>query len=223
MPKSAPQKPPRKRAATAPPTVPTIGYAILTSLAHHPHTGYELSQLMGPPKNFIWEAQHSQVYPTLRVLTRHGYVMFTDIQQESRPDKKLYKITDRGLEALQVWARKGPTHVPVRDEFSLKMAAVRFLPPREAVAVLARQIDFVNGEIEAIELHLSDFASRFRLPDPVPSDHQQFCLLSAIRLSRDVKIVAVAAYQRLLEQLADETSRSSSALTKRAKAKAQST
>lgn len=200
----APQKKAAKKMAstTALPPIPTIGFAILTSLAHHPHTGYELTQLMGPPRNYMWEARHSQVYPTLQLLTRYGYVAFEDVQQESRPDKKIYEVTGRGLEALRDWAKEGPTHVPVRDEFSVKMAALRVLAPSEAIAVLNRQIELVEGEIAAINLHLIDFARRLHIPEPAPSDHHQFCLLSAIRLSRDIKIASVDAYRRLVQHLA---------------------
>ncbi|MBR0706988.1 PadR family transcriptional regulator [Bradyrhizobium liaoningense] len=202
MSKTPQKKASKKRAASAThPKVPTIGYAILTSLAHHPHTGYELTQLMGPPRNYMWEARHSQVYPTLQLLTRYGYVAFEDVQQDSRPDKKVYEITGPGIEALRNWAKKGPTHVPVRDEFSVKMAALRMLSPGEAVAVLTRQIELVEGEIAAINLHLVDFARRLDIPEPPPSDHRQFCLISAIRLSRDLKITAADAYRKLLDDL----------------------
>ncbi len=34
-------------------------------LAQSESTGYDLSLLMGPPRNFIWEAKHSQIYPVL--------------------------------------------------------------------------------------------------------------------------------------------------------------
>ncbi|MCG2628243.1 MULTISPECIES: PadR family transcriptional regulator [Bradyrhizobium] len=195
----------RKAPAATPPAIPTLGYVILTSLAHHPHTGYELTQLMGPPRNYMWEAKHSQVYPTLQLLAEHGYVTFEDIAQESKPDKKVYEVTERGLEALKEWARKGPTHVPVRDEFSVKMAALRLLPPSEAVAVLNRQIELVEGEIAAINLHLVDFVDRFRLPEPAQSNHRQFCLLSAIRLSRDLKLTAMEAYRKLAGELSRAT------------------
>lgn len=205
MSKTPQEKAVKKRTSTAAlPRVPTIGYSILTSLAHHPHTGYELTQLMGPPKNYMWEARHSQVYPTLQLLARYDYVTFKDVRQESRPDKKVYEVTSRGLEALRSWAAKGPTHVPVRDEFSVKMAALRLLQPSEAAAVLKRQIELVEGEIAAIDLNLKDFARRLDIPDPVPSHHHQFCLISAIRLSRDLKITAVEAYRRLLSDLLRE-------------------
>lgn len=160
---------------------------------------------MGPPKNFMWQARHSQVYPALQLLARQGLVVFRDVPQEGKPAKKIYEITEKGLEALRAWARKGPTQVPVRDEFSLKMAALRTLPIQQAIDVLALQIDLVEGEIEEIEAHLDEFSRRMKLPNPVPSNHRQFCLISAIRLSRDLKITAVAAYRRLLAELSSDT------------------
>lgn len=177
--------------------MPTVAYAVLASLVHEPHSGYGLSQLFGPPRNFMWEAKHSQVYPTLSLLQRRGYVDYIDVEQWDRPAKKVYQITSEGKAALQSWARSGPVHVPVRDEFSLRLTALCTLTREEAIAMLGKQIALISEEIEAIEAHLADFTKRFDLPDPMTPDHQEYGLWSAIRLSCEMKKTAIAWYQRM--------------------------
>lgn len=177
--------------------LPTIAYAVLTSLVHEPHSGYELSQLFGPPRNYMWEAKHSQVYPTLSLLTRKGYVVYVDVEQSNRPAKKVYQATPEGQAALREWALSGPTHVPVRDEFSLRLAALCTLASEEAITMLEQQIALVSQEIGAIEAHLADFTRRFALPDPMPPDHREYGLWSAIRLSCELKKATVAWYRNM--------------------------
>lgn len=177
--------------------LPTIAYAVLTSLVHEPHSGYELSQLFGPPRNYMWEAKHSQVYPTLSLLTRKGYVGYVDVEQLNRPAKKVYRATPEGQAALRKWTLGGPIHVPVRDEFSLRLAALCTLRPEEAVTMLEGQVTLVSREIEAIEAHLADFNRRFALPDPLSPDHREYGLWSAIRLSCEVKKATIAWYRNM--------------------------
>lgn len=181
--------------------LPTIAYAILASLVHEPHSGYELSQLMGPPRNYMWEAKHSQVYPALSLLTRKGLVTYSDVAQRLRPDKKVYRSTPAGRAALRTWAASGPVHVPVRDEFSLRLAALCTLSRVEAKAMLEQQIAQVSSEIAAIDAHLDDFARRFNLPDPVQTDHKEYGLWSAIRLSRELKRTTLAWYRSMKRDL----------------------
>lgn len=183
--------------------LPVIAYAVLASLVHEPQSGYQLSQLFGPPRNFMWEAKHSQVYPTLSLLTRRDYVVHTDVEQANRPTKKVYQATPEGRAALREWAMSEPTHIPVRDEFSLRLSAIGLLSPQEAVAMLEQQIALVTSEIQAIEDHLADFAQRFALPDPVPANHRQYGLWSAIRLSCELKKTTVAWYRGMAQDLAN--------------------
>jgi DNA-binding PadR family transcriptional regulator len=181
---------------------PTIGYVILAALFHLERTtGYELSQLMGPPRNFMWEAKHSQVYPTLDLLTQLKYVKFSSVRQSKKPDKKVYRITAKGIAALRAWAKRGPTHVPVKDEFSMRMAVLCTLPPEEAATVLRWQIEQVQQEIDTIEAHIVDFRRRYRLPEPAPPTHKEYGLYCAICHSRDVKELAVKRYRRILEEM----------------------
>lgn len=178
--------------------LPTIAYAVLGSLVHEPQSGYQLSQLFGPPRNFMWEAKHSQVYPTLSLLTRKGYVVHTNVEQANRPMKKVYQVTSEGRLALRSWAMSTPAHIPVRDEFSLRLSALCLLSSEEATSLLEQQIALVKSEIQAIEEHLADFALRFALPNPVPTDHREYGLWSAVRLSCELKKTTVAWYQKMV-------------------------
>lgn len=157
-----------KADATAAPRIPTIGYVILGRLAQADETGYDLSLFMGPPRNYIWEGSHSQIYPLLATLTELGLVRFREVAQTGKPNKKIYSITPSGTQALQDWVLDSPTPMIRRLEFNAKVNSLWLLAPAEAIAVLEAQIEMTEAEIEMINGHMSDAERRSGLRFPPP-------------------------------------------------------
>lgn len=181
--------------------IPVIGYALMGRLAHHDQTGYELSQLMGPPRNFNWEAGHSQIYPVLKSLTEAGYVVYTSVQQDGKPNKKVYSLTGKGRDALYDWVAQAPTPVPTRNEFNLKVFSLWMLPPDQAIEVLEQQVMLVESEIEAITAHLQDAERRYGVTFPVRADSKIFGLYSSVMYTRESRNFALQWYRWMIEEL----------------------
>lgn len=85
----------------------SLRYAILGLLSLGDFTGYDLSKRFTGSIGFFWSAKHSQIYPELSRLSDEGLVTFQAVEQDSRPNKKLYSITDKGREELRLWL-EGP-------------------------------------------------------------------------------------------------------------------
>jgi len=75
---------------------------------------------MKRPVGFLWEEQHSQIYPELAHLEDLGYVLHEVIPHEDRPQKKLYRITATGRSILKAWLTQPPAPPPERKELLLK-------------------------------------------------------------------------------------------------------
>ena len=58
-----------------------------------------------------------------------GWVEMEREEQESRPDRKLYSITDAGRAALRSWQAQPPEVFQLRDELLLKMLFGAFAAP----------------------------------------------------------------------------------------------
>ena len=116
----------------------TLGYAILGLLSREDLSGYDLTQRMAGQVGYFWSARHSQIYPELAKLEEGGYVRHSVVQQTERPDKKVYKITAEGLDALKEWVIQPPVPKPIRDEFTLKAYSV-WLADKEEAARLFRE------------------------------------------------------------------------------------
>ncbi|MFF8883550.1 PadR family transcriptional regulator [Streptomyces flaveolus] len=113
---------------------------LLALLAHGPAHGYELKQdleqLLGaayPQPNI------GQIYVTLGRLEKSGLIEGEEVEQSSRPNKKIYHLTDAGREALHAWFEETAEEPRVRDEFFMKLA----LAPRTG---LADQIALINKQ-----------------------------------------------------------------------------
>ncbi|MFC5805183.1 PadR family transcriptional regulator [Streptomyces formicae] len=113
---------------------------LLALLARGPAHGYELKQdleqLLGaayPQPNV------GQIYVTLGRLEKSGLIEGEEIAQTSRPNKKIYRLTDAGTEALRAWFEETADEPRVRDEFFMKLA----LAPRTG---LADQIALINKQ-----------------------------------------------------------------------------
>ncbi|MFI1441721.1 PadR family transcriptional regulator [Streptomyces fructofermentans] len=113
---------------------------LLALLARGPAHGYELKQdleqLLGsayPQPNV------GQIYVTLNRLQKQGLIEGEDIAQSSRPNKKVYHLTEAGQEELRTWFDQTEDEPRVRDEFFMKLA----LAPQSG---LADQITLINKQ-----------------------------------------------------------------------------
>ncbi|WP_432053971.1 PadR family transcriptional regulator [Streptomyces sp. bgisy022] len=113
---------------------------LLALLARGPAHGYELKQdleqLLGsayPQPNV------GQIYVTLGRLEKSGLIEGESVEQSSRPNKKVYHLTDAGREALDAWFEETADEPRVRDEFFMKLA----LAPRSGTV---DQVTLINKQ-----------------------------------------------------------------------------
>lgn len=98
-----------------------LSYGLLSFLSTEPLTGYDLMLKL----NYFWNTTHSAIYPLLAELEEKNYVTYTLIGQNSKPDKKVYEITDNGKSTLKDWI-SAPTDEAVRkDEMMLKIYCIQ--------------------------------------------------------------------------------------------------
>ncbi|MGI9050910.1 MAG: PadR family transcriptional regulator [Rubrobacteraceae bacterium] len=117
----------------------TLGYAILGLLAQEMLSGYDLTQRMRGRVGNFWSARHSQVYPELARLEEGGYVTHRVVEQQERPDKKVYEITAEGLDTLKEWVVQPPSPKPTREELVLKAYSIWLSDPAKAARLFRNE------------------------------------------------------------------------------------
>ncbi|MFR9673897.1 PadR family transcriptional regulator [Streptomyces sp. TR06-5] len=113
---------------------------LLALLARGPAHGYELKgdleKLLGsayPQPNV------GQIYVTLGRLEKSGLIAGEDVAQTHRPNKRIYRLTDAGREAVLGWFEETTGEPRVRDEFFMKIALA-------AHSGLADEITLINKQ-----------------------------------------------------------------------------
>ena len=120
--------------------------AILGLLELGELSGYDLSRNVETGIGMFWSPAQSGIYAVLPRLVEKGYATARTVTQERRPDKQVYRITDRGHEALRRWIESGPPEPdPAYNPFLLRVYFGAGAPPgvvtrpREARQRAARQ------------------------------------------------------------------------------------
>jgi PadR family transcriptional regulator, regulatory protein AphA len=119
-------------------------------------TPYRLKQLVAGSVGHFWSLQHAQLYTEPERLARGGYV--TEEREEGGRRRKLYRITDKGKQAVRDW-RAEPTDAlaELRDLGLLKLFFGA--DPKDLAPV---QVDAHRRELAEYE------RIREEMPDEVP-------------------------------------------------------
>jgi DNA-binding PadR family transcriptional regulator len=81
----------------------SLEHAILGFLNYGASSGYNLKKLFDVSVRHFWPADQSQIYRTLSRLEDRGWAEVEVIEQDDRPDRKVYHITEVGQEELRRW------------------------------------------------------------------------------------------------------------------------
>jgi DNA-binding PadR family transcriptional regulator len=116
-----------------------LRYALLGLLAKDDATGYELNQQFKETVIYFWTAHHTQIYRELLKMEEEGLTQSETVQQNDYPDKKIYKITDKGFELLLEWMLNKPVQVPkLKDDLLLRVSMFHFIPSEKAIVFLEK-------------------------------------------------------------------------------------
>jgi len=128
----------------------SLEYAILGFLNYTPLTGYDLKKAFDASVRHFWHADQSQIYRTLARLAERGWVEVEVIQQEARPPRKVYHITEAGREALRRWLREPLPLEETRLPWLVQLFFAGQLSDEEVVALLERRAALVRASLERL-------------------------------------------------------------------------
>jgi PadR family transcriptional regulator AphA len=123
-------------------------------------SGYEIKKFFEDGFSHFYVAGFGSIYPALAQLTRDGHVTCSNVEQEKRPAKKVYRITDSGVVQFRHELAQGyPSH-RVRSDFLLQMVFADFLPQSRLDEVLTLRSQDLQQELQ----HISDYRKCEGLP-----------------------------------------------------------
>ena len=115
-------------------------FPLLALLANGPAHGYELKQALEqrfgsvlPPLNA------GQIYTTLSRLQRDGLVEDDAVEQDGRPNKRVYRLTDDGRRELDGWVRASEPSNRLKDDFFIKLVLAQAASIADPLELIDRQ------------------------------------------------------------------------------------
>src|SRR4051794_155717 len=83
-------------------------------------SGYDLLKQVRRSIGFVWTPAKTQLYAVLPRLVRDGLALERGVKGKGKPDKRVYRVSTAGREALQRWLDT-PDDEPTRDAFFLRL------------------------------------------------------------------------------------------------------
>jgi DNA-binding PadR family transcriptional regulator len=96
-------------------------YAILGLLNHEDLSGYDIKKRIDLSLSYFWAAGFGQIYPSLSLMEKNGWVSKKVEDKESSREKILYSITESGREELLKWLSTPVEKEYVKFEILLKL------------------------------------------------------------------------------------------------------
>ena len=117
----------------------SLRHAVLAALAQGEASGYELAKRFDVSVAEFWSATPQQLYRDLERLEEAGLVEARVVEQQRRPNKRVFTLTGAGRAALLAFSWEPARPAAIRDEFLIKLQAVDDGDPAAiATAVTAR-------------------------------------------------------------------------------------
>lgn len=156
-----------------------IRYVLLSLLAREPLSGYDMKQQINGRINFFYKINNNQLYPALSKLEAEGLIQLQSHERESyRPARKVYKITESGIESLKAWVVE-PTEPGNWDEFLLKQYSSWLVEPETMIRLLEEKKQEHDHRLKEYVAKVAGFRERY---GRLTSDNPIFSTVAVIEM-----------------------------------------
>lgn len=126
--------------------------AVLGILMTCPKHGYEVEAYLSSKMDQFWHLSMSQVYALLKRIEKTGLAVSSEEQQENRPNKKVFSITEIGKKKFFEWVYSPVKHVrDLRVELIAKLFFIKELKLTGGFSVIEKQVEVLEKKLSLIE------------------------------------------------------------------------
>ncbi len=135
----------------------TLCFQILGVLLRQPRSGYEIVKQL----EMVWPVKTSQIYPTLARLEKMGLVVSDDVEQQGRPNKRVYSVTRSGEKTLRDWVGTEPAPPVWRDEFLTMLYSAWTKDPQQVLAMFECRLKYLDDTMNMLRSRLAEHRATF--------------------------------------------------------------
>ncbi|GGQ68717.1 PadR family transcriptional regulator [Streptomyces asoensis] len=127
----------------------SLKYAVLAALLEGEASGYELSKVFDVSLANFWPATPQQLYRELERLAGDGLIEARVVQQERRPNKRMFTLTEAGRADLHTFAATPPRRpTAVRDELLVKVQAMDGADPGATRELIEERLTWSRAKLD---------------------------------------------------------------------------
>ncbi|GAA4080484.1 PadR family transcriptional regulator [Nonomuraea soli] len=124
---------------------------MLAALLEGEASGYDLAKGFDASVANFWMATPQQLYRELERMEGEGLVQARVVEQERRPNKRVFSLTDAGSAALHDFTATPAKPTAIRDELMVKVQAVDSGDAEAVVEAVSAQLAFSRGKLARYE------------------------------------------------------------------------
>ncbi|MFH0173816.1 PadR family transcriptional regulator [Streptomyces cacaoi] len=127
----------------------SLKYAVLAALLEGEASGYELSKVFDVSLANFWPATPQQLYRELERLAQDGLIEARVVQQERRPNKRMFTLTEAGRADLDAFAATPPRRpTAIRDELLIRIQAMDGVDPEVTRALVEERRTWSRAKLD---------------------------------------------------------------------------
>jgi DNA-binding PadR family transcriptional regulator len=128
-----------------------LRHAVLAALLEGEASGYELSKRFDVSVANFWSATPQQLYRELERLEGDGLIGGRVVEQQRRPNKRVFSLTEAGLVELHAFTARPARPAATRDEFLVKLQAVDVGDAEAVQEALSDRLEYARGKLALYE------------------------------------------------------------------------
>jgi DNA-binding PadR family transcriptional regulator len=118
----------------------SLRYALLALLVDGEATGYELAKRFDRSVANFWHALPQQLYAELTRMEEDGLVAGEVVVQKTRPNKRVFSMTDEGRRTLAAWFEEPARATGIKDELLIRVYAADLVDPATVTTMLEQDL-----------------------------------------------------------------------------------
>ncbi|MBW5484252.1 PadR family transcriptional regulator [Streptomyces bambusae] len=125
-----------------------LRHAVLAALLDHELSGYQLAKAFDLGVANFWHALPQQLYAELAKLEKAGMIEGRDVVQDTRPTKRLFRVTDAGLAELERFTEAASKPSFLRDDLLVKIQAADHVDTGHLIEQLTERAAFAQAKLD---------------------------------------------------------------------------
>ncbi|MFF9774093.1 PadR family transcriptional regulator [Streptomyces sp. NPDC013978] len=126
--------------------------AVMAALLEGEASGYDLAKAFDATVANFWMSTPQQLYRELERMEAEGLITARVVEQERRPNKRLFSLTRAGREAVHAYTAEPPGKPGViRDELMVKVQCVDVGDSEAVRAAVAQRMEWATAKLARYE------------------------------------------------------------------------